>query len=77
MKIAEARVITGYEKSPYYEYKDGGSCDYCKESYTRSNASNEKKTSYEYDEYNYACNKCVKDIAKAVNDGVDLVFGMN
>lgn len=76
MKISEARRVTGYEKTPYYEYEDGGNCDYCKEAYTRTNSGNEKKVSYEYDEYNYACNKCVKEMAKAVNDGVDIIVGM-
>lgn len=76
MNIEEARRVTGYEKLDYCEYEEGGVCDYCKESYTRLNSANEKKTSYEYDEFNSACNKCVKSMAKAVNDGVDLIVGM-
>lgn len=76
MKISEARFITGYEKLPYYEQYDGGKCDYCGEKFSRSNQMNEKRTSYEYDEVNTACSKCVKSMAKSVNDGVDIVVGM-
>lgn len=77
MKITEARKITGYEKLPYYEYEEGCSfCDYCKETFTRFNSANELKTSYEYDEYNTACNKCVIDMAKAVESGVAIVVGL-
>lgn len=76
MNITKAREVTRYEKVPFYEYEDGGCCDYCKESYTRYNSANELKTSYEYDEYNQACNKCVIDMAKAVESGIDLVVGL-
>lgn len=76
MNIKSARNITGYEKLPFYEYCDGGICDYCKKPFSRVNSANEKRTSFEYEEYNTACNNCVKSIAQAVEDGVDIVVGM-
>lgn len=76
MNITKARSITGYEKVPYEEYCDGGTCYYCKEKYTRFNSMNELRTSYEYDEYNEACNKCVISMAKARENGVDLIVGL-
>lgn len=76
MKIREAREITGYEKMPYYEYSDGGICYYCGSVYSRLNSANEKRTSFEYEEFNQACNKCVVSMATAINDGVDIVVGM-
>lgn len=76
MKIKDARQITGYEKLPYYEYEHGGNCDLCGEKLTRHNSGNEKKVSFEYDEYISSCNKCVKAMAKAVNDGIDVIVGM-
>lgn len=76
MDIKHARYITGYEKQPFYEYSDGGVCDYCHEKFTKLNSANEKRTSFEYEEYNVACNNCVKSMAFAIESGVDLVVGM-
>lgn len=67
MLIKDARSLTGYEglsleNSPSH-------CD-CGCVISRHNSYNEKKTSFEYDEFDYACNKCVKNIAQALTDSV-------
>ncbi len=59
MKIKQARTLTGYEKVPWYEGYNLCPCDYCDREMTRYNSCNELKTSYEYEEYNQAYNKCV------------------
>ncbi len=76
MKIKQARSLTGYEKVPWYEGYNLCLCDYCEREMNRYNSCNELKTSYEYDEYNQACNKCVINMAQAVQDDVDVVAGL-
>lgn len=77
IKIEEARNITGYEKQSFDEY-DGCKCDYCNSIMTKSNSGNELKTSYEYDEYNFACSKCVLAMAKSVSAYPNaVVFGLS
>lgn len=62
MLIKQARAITGFEKCTYENgYSDRCTCG---EKMTRWNSENYLKTSFEYDEYEYACNKCVVSMAK-------------
>ena len=76
MKIKQARSLTGYEKVAWDCGYAGEECDYCKSIYTRHNSCNEIRTSYMDDDYNLACNKCVTGMAKAVEEGVDIIVGL-
>lgn len=57
MGITEARQATGFEKCDFGAYSD--KCDSCGSEQNRHNSENYLRTSYEYDEGEYACNKCV------------------
>ena len=61
MRIQEARIISGFKKCDYGSYED--KCQ-CGKTQNRYNSENYIRTSYEYDEGDYACNKCVIEMAK-------------
>lgn len=62
MNIEEARKITGYEKCEFGCYDDV--CSGCGKKQNRHNSENYLRTSFEYDEGDYACNECVKSMAE-------------
>lgn len=66
MNIKEARKMFGFEKCDFGCYDDKCSCG---REQNRYNAESYLRTSYEYDEGVYACNWCVKEIAKAHKRG--------
>lgn len=57
MSIAIARKYTGFEKVEYGCYENN--CERCGEEQNRHNSENYRRTSFEHDEGEYACNKCV------------------
>ena len=65
MNIQKARQITGFEKCESNDHR----CEQCREKQSRYNSENYLRTSYEYDEGDYACNKCVKAKAVAIEEG--------
>lgn len=67
MKIKDARKITGFEKCDFEAYDEN--CERCGSKQTRFNSENYIRTSYEYDEGEYACNGCVKAQAVAMSNG--------
>ncbi len=67
ISIKEAREITNANKREYTG--EGFECDGCYSATGRSNSMNEIKTSYEYDEFDYRCNKCIKDMAGFIMEG--------
>ncbi len=56
--ISYARGITGFEKMDFGEGECDSGCEI-----GRNNSGNQKKTSFEYDEYAYLCNRCLKKVA--------------
>ena len=67
MDIEKARGLTGFEKCEFGCYEE--KCDCCGSKQNRHNAENYKRTSFEYDEGDYACNKCVKRHAINIENG--------
>lgn len=71
MKIDKARKLTGFEKSDFDAYDDKCSCGRVQ---NRHNSENYKRTSFEYDEGIYACNKCVIEIAYAMKRDPNIII---
>lgn len=57
ISIDKAREVTRFEKC---EFTGDDECETCKSVTNRYNSLNEKKTSFEYDDFDYICNRCVK-----------------
>jgi hypothetical protein len=65
MRIDIARLKTGFEKCEFGSYES--KCESCGAIQNRHNSENYLRTSFEYDEGDYACNKCVINYAKTMH----------